>query len=121
MENVIIDNESLGDTIGVEPGDNYIDMEPVTGLTTKMKRSYTMVYSIGVFNDTTMKQLPFPSLDNFVGKKFPLYNVTEEIEVDYSLFYDSVSYIGECHSRIYYWSLYLTILCFACVLLASCF
>ena len=121
MENVKIDGEWLKDIKSEEPGDNYIEMEPVTGLTTKFKRSYTMVYSFGVFNETTKKQLPFPTFDNFVGKKFPLFNVTEEITVDYTQFYDSVSYISESHNRIYYWSLWLTIVCFVCVCLASCF
>ena len=65
--------------------------------------------------------MPFPSLNSYVGKKFPLFNVTEEITVDYSQFYDSVSYISESHNRIYYWSLWLTIVCFVCVCLASCF
>lgn len=60
-------------------------------------------------------------MEKFVGKKFPLFNVTEEIVVDNTKFFDSVNYISESHNRIYYWSLWLTIVCFACVLIASCF
>ena len=88
MNNVKVDGVQMSTIVGTEPGDNFIEMEPVTGVTTKMRRSYTVVFSIDSFNTTTGDdQLPFPSLDNFKQKKFPVFNVTEEIVVDYETFF----------------------------------
>lgn len=49
-------------------GENYIEIEPVTGLMTKSVRSYTMVYSDSCFSHNNIceySQLPFPSLDQY--------------------------------------------------------
>ena len=87
-----------------------------------MRRSYTMVFSISSYNSTTGDdQMPFPSLDNFRQKKFPVFNVTEEIVVDHDMFIDSVSYINTSHNRIYNWSLFLSIITLVCICLAGCF
>ena len=81
-----------------------------------------MAYSISSFNETTGKlQLPFPSLDNFSGCMIPVFNVTEELVVDHDTFITKVSFINEVHSRIYNWSLYLSMITLVCLLFAGCF
>ena len=47
---------------------NYLEIEPVTGVLTKMNRTYTMVLSVYCFDRSTISTctvsnpLPFPSL-----------------------------------------------------------
>ena len=81
MENVRIDNKTVAswneDSV---PGANYVEIEPITGIMTKMNRTYTMVYSISCArndNCPNYSQLPFPDLDKLKNKQFPIFMVSE--------------------------------------------
>ena len=127
MEGLKVDGVPYEELIAQTPSDNYIEIEPVTGVMTKMVRSYTMVFSIGCFEDAIegscqkYSQLPFPSLDAFRNKKWPIYNVTEEITIDHDAFIDSVGYITETHAQIWTWSFVLSMVTVTCLALAACF
>ena len=65
--------------------------------------------------------MPFPSLDMFKNKQFPVFNVTEELTINHEQFLNLVSYITDAHLRIWSWSFYLSIISFVCLFLAGCF
>ena len=121
-----MDGQKYVNQVSLVPSSNYIEIEPVTGTMTKMKRSYTVVYTITCYDTQTYQcktysQLPFPDLDPFKNKQFPVYNITEEITIDPKTFTQSVRYITNEHSRIYSYSLVLCIITFSCLTLACCF
>ena len=72
MEHVYINNVPLSDIKETSPGDNFIEIEPITGQMTRMRRSYTVVLSLDCYDFSTVGEcsgsygsLPFPSLKNF--------------------------------------------------------
>ena len=90
--------------MATEPSKDFIEIEPVTGVMTRMRRSYTMVYSIHCFDTQTNEcqsysQMPFPSLDMFKNKQFPVFNVTEELTINHEQFLNLVSYITDAHQH----------------------
>ena len=67
-----------------EPQIDYVRIEPITGVTTYMRRSYTITYSLECLTESTQPcstyaELPFPSLDAFKNMQIPVFNVTEEL------------------------------------------
>lgn len=93
-------------------------------MVTKMKRSYTMVYSISCFrngNCPNYSQLPFPDLDVVKNKQIPMFTVAEELVIDGDKFEAQVGYITHNQQRIYHWSLWLSCIALVCCLLAGCF
>lgn len=125
MKGLIIDGKAIDEYVqDSSTGENYMQIEPVSGMMTKMVRSYTMVYSNSCFqNDhcSQYSQLPFPGLDNYKNKQIPIYMVREEINIDPQELQDSVGYIARNHERIYSWSLAMCLVSFLCLLLALCF
>ena len=126
MEFVTMNGQPYKDEVATEPSKDFIEIEPVTGVMTRMRRSYTMVYSIHCFDTQTNEcqsysQMPFPSLDMFKNKQFPVFNVTEELTINHEQFLNLVSYITDAHLRIWSWSFYLSIISFICLFLAGCF
>ena len=122
----MLDGHSYKSMIATQPSEDYIEIEPVTGATRKMKRSYTVTYSIvcadGSFDGcSSYGQLPFPSLDPFTKLEIPIFNVTEELYINDDKLVESVSYITKGHGRIWGWSAILTILAFASCTIACCF
>ena len=45
MENIIMDGKIFSATVDTVPSENFIEIEPVTGIMTRMRRSFTVVYS----------------------------------------------------------------------------
>ena len=125
MSSVTVDERAYSEQIASTPGEDYIEIEPVTGLMTKMRRSYTVVYDIRCLSDNSetcnYAQLPFPSLEQFKRLQVPIYNVTEEIVIDHEAFIDNVSIITASHSHIWTWSAILALFAFCCFTLACCF
>ena len=85
MRTVTIDGEQL--TPATDSSESYVEIEPVTGVMTKIYRSYTMVFTLSCF-DTQLSvcynygQMPFPDLDEFALVSIPIFNVTESITID---------------------------------------
>ena len=126
MQHVKVDGKSYSSQFATSPGDNQLVIEPVTGVMTSMKRSYTMVLSLycyenGVQFCSNYVQLPFPSLDQFKDMQLPVFSVTEEIIIDNDKFIDSVSYITNAHARIVSWSFALAMASLSTCLLAGLF
>ena len=65
--------------------------------------------------------MPFPSLNGLVNQKFPVFNVTEEIQINHEKFVENVRYINVSHNRIFEWSLSLALILFICLFFAGCF
>ena len=102
---------------------NYIEIEPVTGVMTKVVRQYTMVYSMecGAEISSTACAMPFPSMKAYSGRQWPVFNVTEEITIDHEAFIESVRYITDAHNNIWTWSYVLSIIAFTSLILACIF
>ena len=127
MENVYINNVPIEELVASSPGENFIEIEPITGTMTRMKRSYTVVLSLECYDESTVTRcgkpaiLPFPSLYEFKNQAIPIFNVTEEMSINRDSLFDSVSYITKSHSRIYHWSYAFTLIAAVCCILACCF
>ena len=125
---VNINNQTISEYMGDKQANvNFIEIEPLTGTMTKMRRSYTMVLSLNCYdrssicNCTNDSQKPFPSLKTYKHQKIPIFSVDEGIEIDKLAFEDSVSYITKKHVRIWLWSLGLAFIAIISLCLACCF
>ena len=49
MENVYIDGQPLAWQVANSSSDNFMEIEPVTGVLTRMRRSYTMVFTLACY------------------------------------------------------------------------
>ena len=45
MEQIMMDGRKYSDQIAEIPSENYIEIEPITGVMTHMTRSYTVVFN----------------------------------------------------------------------------
>ena len=128
MEHIYINNKPLSELKETSPGENFIEIEPITGQMTRMKRSYTVVLSLECYDFSTVGEcsgsygsLPFPSLKNFKNMQIPVYNITEEISIDHDALVSSIEYITFSHDRIWRWSYAFTLIAGVCCVLACCF
>ena len=69
--------------IGEAPGDFYVEIEPHTGIMTRMRKQVTVVFSLDCEKGSGTKcespAMPFPALENLSGVSLPAFELTEDI------------------------------------------
>ena len=71
LDNVYVNGVAYANEMGTAPSEDFIEIEPVFGVMTRMRRSYAMVFSPSCFENSKLQDcgqfshLPFPSLQYF--------------------------------------------------------
>ena len=69
---------------------------------THCKKESTVVFVFNCFKDATTKcsrpALPFPAFDNLNGKAFPVFELTEEIEISEAMLDETMEFIYWNHN-----------------------
>ena len=87
FNSVYVNGNGYEQFIGEAPGDFYVEIEPHTGIMTRRRKQVTVVFSLDCEkgSDTRCESsvMPFPALENLNGISLPMFELTEDIQVDY--------------------------------------
>ena len=87
LNTVYVNGNKYEQFIGESPGDFFVEIEPHTGIMTHRRKQVTVVFSLdcekGSGSECASPVMPFPALENLEGASLPMFELTEDIKVDY--------------------------------------
>ena len=122
---VYVNGNEYEQFIGEAPGDFYVEVEPHTGLMTRRRKQVTVVFSLACEKGSGTRcespVLPFPALEHLAGVSLPMFELTEDIRVDYDSLETTTSFLWESNAHIKAYSVAMTTVAFASFALAAFF
>ena len=125
FSSVYVNGSEYRHAIADTAGPFLVEVEPHTGIMTRRRKQVTVVFSLaceqGSGTRCASPVLPFPALENLQGASLPMFELTEDIQVDYASLQEATAFIRASNARVRAFSVALTAMAFAAFLLAAGF